>query len=1477
MSDVTTRLVLQDEASSKLSQITSNARSASTQLRQMGQQMDRAFSSNSPAQFAARLGRALDGAERDAQSLGESLGEALDELDQGINTDFARSLNDAASGAEDLADAAAEAGENMEDLAESTDNLGESIDDIGDGGGLDDVTQGAEEAGGAMNDAEGKAISLGSALKTLFAAVAGAKVLGEIKDFAVDSINLGRDFTSMMSEVQAISGASAAEIAQMEATARAYGATTIFSATEAAEALKYMSLAGWDANQSSSALGGVLNLAAASGMGLGQASDMVTDYLSAFGMEAKQSAYFADMLSYAQSNSNTTAAQLGEAYLNSAANLHAAGQDVETVTSLLEAMANQGTKGSRAGTQLAAISRDITNAMEDGKIMIGDTAIQVADAEGNFRDYTEVLADVGAAVDGMGSAQRAAALATTFTADSTKGINQILNEGMDNIAGYEEALRNAGGAAEEAANIMNDNLNGDLANMNSAFEEMKLQVFEGMEEPLRQGVQFVTSEVIPTLTEWVPDAFRTVAQGVGALGEKLGPLISTLLKNPKAVGTALTSIGTGLAVFKTAGLAKNMVATADGAFSLSTMLGKLAPSITAHPWLAGAAALGAAVVAIKGFVDDYNEIQVNNSLTEHFGTIDLSDSEISNIAGKIISVDWVANINLAMGEFENAHEFHDLAQEALDANKAILWQGSVLSYDDTLNIKLTPEMSDDFITNIDTFLQNKQSELESLTFAAKESMETVLGDKAGSAMIARMQEWAADDSVDMSALSSSLTQLVQDALEDGVLDVEEQAAIDLLTQKINNIVAGWQEAQADAEWQTLQMRWSGKDLTSDSFVSLIEETREQRQTAMEALDADTTEMNSVFNAWLNSGKITETQWSELNGLWTNNYKNLEGESMVRSLGFESGTLTDAYGDLINENLERISTMGGADTMNALNYAAEQGMWGTMLGNFASSRNFYSKNGGADRKSLNQMYESMKPDVMDMGSLLDSYRKEGMQIPQALMDAYNQAIDIGAASGDEDAAWQKYANTMLESGNEQLRDALMNESNPMYETIRSQMPEELAAAVDRAVYAAENTTESADLSELFNSILGLEGGDQQIDLGRLQELCDKYGLDISDYLTEHGIDVDGGNAKVNIEDFDISEAAELAGMSATGNAIKLPGGEVALEYEVNTADTLSGIAEKSGIALEELKAANQQIFDERGTWDLIYEGDLIYVPQVEAQTDGVAEQAGAAAAEASSEAQAAADAAATDITTQSNVNADITVSAGTTETGDTVAAATTQTQGDLDSAFASSFPVNGNTDVTLTEENNVAAIYSEVGDAITNAFSAGYSAHAAVNVVLTANYSLANPTATLSFSGGATGTSTVSASLHAAGGYFDTPHLGMVAEAGVGEYIIPMDGSDRSIDMWKDAGQMLGVETTDSGATQRPAVETTPAPGTPAGGGASTDRNINVNVNGSGAIKVSGGGASKEQIVEVMLENLREVFMNIVEQEIVEEGEGVYEY
>lgn len=465
----------------------------------------------------------LDAAEKAARALSETMDDAGGEAET-LRSTISKQEDTLQQLKQRYVDVATEQGETSDEARELARQIQDLSSELHENKTkLSDAEYAADKLDNSLEEVESSAkkaddgFTMFKATLANLAADAIMRAVDGIKNLAGNVIELGQNFTSTMSEVSAISGATGEDFEKLEACAREYGATTVFSASNAAEALKYMSLAGWDADQSTSALGGVLNLAAASGMELGAASDMVTDYLSAFAMEAGDAAYFADLLSYAQSHSNTTAEALGEAYKNCAANLNAAGQDVETVTSLLEGMANQGYKGSEAGTAMAAIMRDITNEMKDGAIKIGETSVAVMDAQGNFRDLTDILTEVEAATNGMGDAERAVALSSTFTADSTKGLNLILNEGMDKIAGYEEELRGASGSAEEMANIMNDNLSGDVAAMNSAFEELGLKIYDALESKLRAGVQFITNGVIPAI-EWLGGHIPEVTIAVSGLG-----------------------------------------------------------------------------------------------------------------------------------------------------------------------------------------------------------------------------------------------------------------------------------------------------------------------------------------------------------------------------------------------------------------------------------------------------------------------------------------------------------------------------------------------------------------------------------------------------------------------------------------------------------------------------------------------------------------------------------------------------------------------------------------------------------------------------------------------------------------------------------------------------------------------------------------------------------------------------------------------
>ena len=440
----------------------------------------------------------------------------------------------------------------LQAACQAADRLSEEYGEAGRSAGQ--AENASDELSGSLNEANEAATQANEGFTVFKATLANlasqaiTAAASAIKSFVKDTIQLGAEFDATMSEVQALSGATGEQFELLEQTAREYGATTVFSAKESAEALKYMALAGWDTTQSTSALGGVLDLAAASGMGLGEASDMVTDYLSAFAMEADKAGYFADLLAKAQASSNTSAAQLGEAYRNCAANLNAAGQDIETVTSLLEGMANQGYKGSEAGTALSAMMRDITKKMDDGKIKIGETSIAVMDAEGNYRDLTAILKDVSGAVDGMGSAERAAALSTTFTADSTKGLNLLLNEGIDNIAGYETALRMASVTVEgldeelQKSGISLDDIRNEFEKAGvsaDTFNEI-LNTSEGSSDLFSEALDeacdagFRASEVFDNLgisQDELAEAFKNAQGSASAMAETMNDNLAGDLKS----------------------------------------------------------------------------------------------------------------------------------------------------------------------------------------------------------------------------------------------------------------------------------------------------------------------------------------------------------------------------------------------------------------------------------------------------------------------------------------------------------------------------------------------------------------------------------------------------------------------------------------------------------------------------------------------------------------------------------------------------------------------------------------------------------------------------------------------------------------------------------------------------------------------------------------------------------------------------------
>jgi TP901 family phage tail tape measure protein len=325
------------------------------------------------------------------------------------------------------------------------------------------------------------------------------KVTAPLMGLGAAAVKVGSDFETGMSEVAAISGATSNDLKRLEEKAREMGATTKFSATEASEGLKYMAMAGWDTTQMLDGLEGVMMLAAASGENLGLVSDIVTDALTAFGMEAKEASQFADLLASASSNSNTNVAMLGESFKYVAPLFGALGYSAEDAALALGLMANAGIKGSQAGTSLKTSIANLTNPTDKMATAMMDLGISITDANGEMLPFKEVMDELRTKFAGLTEEQQAQYAATIFGKEAMAGMLAIINTGEADYSKLTTATRSYTGTAKEMAEMMEDNLQGGITVLKSGLEGLAINIFEILLPHLCPCFQlFICKPILPT-------------------------------------------------------------------------------------------------------------------------------------------------------------------------------------------------------------------------------------------------------------------------------------------------------------------------------------------------------------------------------------------------------------------------------------------------------------------------------------------------------------------------------------------------------------------------------------------------------------------------------------------------------------------------------------------------------------------------------------------------------------------------------------------------------------------------------------------------------------------------------------------------------------------------------------------------------------------------------------------------------------------
>ena len=413
---------------------------------------------------------------------------------------------------------------------------------------------------------------------------AGKKMRGVttvIGGVGVAAVKTAADFDSAMSQVAAVSGATGKDFDALRSKAREMGSKTKFSATEAAEAMNYMAMAGWKTEDMLGGIEGVMNLAAASGEDLATTSDIVTDALTAFGLSAKDSGHFADILAAASSNANTNVSMMGETFKYCAPIAGALGFSAEDTAEAIGLMANAGIKSSQAGTALRTIMNNLAGDVKISGKAIGDVTIATTNADGSMRDLSDILADCRSAFGNLTESEKAQAAESLVGKNAMSGFLALMNAGEGDIEKLSSAIDNCDGSAEKMAMTMQDNLAGQLTILKSQLQELAIS-FGDILMPAIRSIVSKLQGFVDKLNGMDEGTKRTIVT-IALLVASIGPLLII-------IGTTISKIGVAMQGFvKLAnGVSKLKVAIQGG----TGVLGKLGAA------LGGVSAPVLAVVAV---------------------------------------------------------------------------------------------------------------------------------------------------------------------------------------------------------------------------------------------------------------------------------------------------------------------------------------------------------------------------------------------------------------------------------------------------------------------------------------------------------------------------------------------------------------------------------------------------------------------------------------------------------------------------------------------------------------------------------------------------------------------------------------------------------------------------------------------------------------------------------------------------------------
>ncbi|HAR6167702.1 TPA: phage tail tape measure protein [Staphylococcus pseudintermedius] len=428
------------------------------------------------------------------------------------------------------------------------------------------------------------------------------------------------DFDDSMRKVKATSGATSGEFQQLRDKALEMGAKTKFSASQSAEALNYMALAGWDTKEMMTGIDGVMQLAAASGEDLGAVSDIVTDSLTAFGLKAKDSGHFADVLAQASSKANTDVRGLGEAFKYAAPVAGALGYTVEDTSIAIGLMSNAGIKGEKAGTALRTMFTNLAKPTKAMKNQMDELGISITDSQGNMLPMRDVMDQLRGKFKGLSKDQQASAAATIFGKEAMSGALAVINASDEDYKKLTKSIDNSAGASKRMADEMEGGIGGSIRRMKSAIESLAISIGDVLAPYIKRLAEWVANAA--TKLNEMPKGTQKVVVGLGLVAAAIGPLLVTLGLMVSTIGASFKVLGP---LFKGIGKLTLLTRGANGQLKLFTLTQKI--------W-------NGVVSASKAIADGYRYAIARLSTSQAIATL---KTKLSTAATKI----WTATTKAA--------------------------------------------------------------------------------------------------------------------------------------------------------------------------------------------------------------------------------------------------------------------------------------------------------------------------------------------------------------------------------------------------------------------------------------------------------------------------------------------------------------------------------------------------------------------------------------------------------------------------------------------------------------------------------------------------------------------------------------------------------------------------------------------------------------------------------------------------------------